>query len=144
MNTIARVNSMPTLFDTFFGPSVAARPYITRYTKPAVSTPAVNVKDTESAFLLEVAAPGVKKENFGLSVNQQVLTLTFKIEQTTEENKDAYVRQEFSFQSFERSFRLPKTVNVDGIKATYTDGILTVELPKAEEQKPEVKQIEIA
>ena len=144
MNTLAHVNAMPTLFDTFFGPSAAARPYITRYTKPAVSTPAVNVKDTEAAFLLEVAAPGAKKENFSLSVNQQVLTLSFKNEQKTEETKDAYVRQEFNFQSFERSFRLPKTVNVEGIKATYTDGILTIELPKAEEQKPEVKQIEIA
>ncbi|WP_375445037.1 Hsp20/alpha crystallin family protein [uncultured Fibrella sp.] len=144
MNTLARVNSMPTLFDTFFGPSYSARPYITRYTKPALSTPAVNVKDTEAAFLLEVAAPGAKKENFSLSVNQQVLTLSFKDEHNSEEKKDAYVRQEFNFQAFERSFRLPKTVNVEGIKATYTDGILTVELPKMEEQKPEVKQIEIA
>jgi HSP20 family protein len=144
MNTLAHVKSMPTLFDTFFGPSYANRPYITRYTKQAVATPAVNVKDTETAYLIEVAAPGVKKENFSLSVNQQVLTLSFKNEQTTEETKDAYVRQEFSFQSFERSFRLPKTVNVDAIKAAYTDGILTVELPKMEEPKPEVKQIEIA
>ncbi len=135
---------MPTLFDTFFGPSIANRPYITRYAKPVVATPAVNVKDTETAYHIEVAAPGVKKENFSLSVNQQVLTLAFKNEQNTEETKDAYVRQEFSFQSFERSFRLPKTVNVEAIKATYTDGILTVELPKMEEPKPEVKQIEIA
>ena len=135
---------MPTLFDTFFGPSYANHPYIARYTKQAVATPAVNVKETETAYFIDVAAPGVKKENFSLSVNQQVLTLTFKNEQNTEENNDAYVRHEFSFQSFERSFRLPKTVNLEAIKATYTDGILTIELPKAEEPKPEVKQIEIA
>jgi HSP20 family protein len=103
----------------------------------------VNVKDTETAYLIDVAAPGVKKENFSLTVNQNVLTLSFNNEQTTEETKDAYVRKEFSFESFERNFRLPKTVNVEGIKATYTDGILTVELPKMEEPKPEVKQIEI-
>ena len=144
MNTLARVNSMPTLFDTFFNPTYATRPYITRYTKPAVATPAVNVKDTETAYFIDVAAPGVKKENFSLSVNQNVLTLSFKNEQNTEETKDAYVRKEFSFESFERNFRLPKTVNVESIKATYTDGILTVELPKMEEPKPEVKQIEIA
>ncbi|MEZ0486455.1 Hsp20/alpha crystallin family protein [Fibrella aquatica] len=142
MNTLS--NSLPTLFDTFFGPSHAGRPYITRYTKPAASTPAVNVKDTPTAYLLEVAAPGVKKENVGLSVNQQVLTLTFNHEQNTEETQNSYVRQEFSFQSFERSFRIPKTVNVEAIKATYIDGILTVELPKMEEPKPEVKQIQIA
>ena len=135
---------MPTLFDTFFGPAYAGRPYITRYTKPALSTPAVNVKDTEAAYLLEVAAPGAKKESFSLAVNQQVLTLTFKNEQSAEETKDAYVRQEFSFQTFERSFSLPNTVNVEAIKATYTDGILRVELPKMEEPKPTVKQIEIA
>ena len=144
MNTLARTNSMPTLFDTFFNPSYATRPYITRYAKPTVASPAVNIKETETAYQIEVAAPGVKKENFSLSVNQNLLTLTFKNEQNTEESKDAYVRKEFSFQSFERSFRLPKTVNVEAIKATYTDGILTVELPKMEEPKPEVKQIEIA
>lgn len=144
MNTLARVNSMPTLFDTFFGPSFASRPYITRYAKPTVATPAVNVKDTETAYHIEVAAPGAKKENFSLSVNQHVLTLSFTNEQNTDESKDAYLRHEFNFQSFERSFRLPKTVNVEAIKATYTDGILTVELPKMEEPKPEVKQIEIA
>ncbi|MEZ0539886.1 Hsp20/alpha crystallin family protein [Fibrella arboris] len=144
MNTLSRINAMPTLFDTFFGPSYATRPYVTRYTKPAVATPAVNVKDTEAAYFIDVAAPGAKKENFSLSVNQQILTLAFKNEEKTEETKDAYVRHEFNAQSFERSFRLPKTVNVEGIKATYTDGILTVELPKMEEPKPEVKQIDIA
>lgn len=141
MNTLSRVNTMPALLDTFFGPS---RPYITRYTKPAVLAPAVNVKDTETAFLLEVSAPGVKKENFGLSVNQQVLTLTCTPGQNTEETKDAYIRQEFGFQAFERSFRLPRTVDTSTIKATYTDGILTIELPKVEEQKSEVKQIAVA
>ena len=134
---------MPTLFDAFFGPSFVNRPYVTRYTKNAVATPAVNVKETEATYLIEVAAPGAKRENFNLSVTQNVLTLTVKNEQTTDETKDAYVRQEFAFQGFERSFRLPKTVNVEAIKATYTDGILTVELPKMEEPKPELKHIEI-
>lgn len=144
MNTLARIHTMPTLFDTFFGTTGAARPYITRYTKPSTPAPAVNVKDTETAFLLDVAAPGAKKENFVLSVNQQVLTLTYTHEHNGEETQPTYVRQEFGFQGFERSFRLPKTVDVSAIKATYTDGILTIELPKVEEPKPEVKQIAIA
>ncbi|CCH02509.1 Small heat shock protein C4 [Fibrella aestuarina BUZ 2] len=144
MNTLARVNNMPTLLDTFFGPSLMTRPYVTRYAQPTLTTPAVNVKDTEAAYQIDVAAPGAKKEDFGLSLNQNVLTISFKHEKNTEETNDNYVRKEFAFQSFERSFRLPKTVNAEGIKATYTDGILSVELPKMEEPKPEVKQIAIA
>ena len=144
MNTLARINAVPTLFDTFFGPSFMTRPYVTRYGKPTLATPAVNVKDTETAYHIDVAAPGAKKEDFGLTLNQNVLTISFKHEQNADETQDNYVRKEFAFQSFERSFRLPKTVNAEGIKATYTDGILTVELPKMELPKPEVKQIEIA
>lgn len=144
MNTLARVNTMPTLLDTFFGPSFMTRPYVTRYAQPTINKPAVNVKDTETAYHLEVATPGAKKEDFALALNHNVLTLSFKHEQNTDNIKDSYVRKEFTFQSFERSFRLPKTVNVEAIKATYTDGILTVELPKMEAPKPEVKQIEIA
>lgn len=144
MNTLARINTVPTLFNTFFGPSFMTRPYVTQYGKSALTTPAVNVKDTETAYHVEVAAPGAKKEDFGLTLNQNVLTVSFKHERNNEETKDNYVRKEFAFESFERSFRLPKTVNAEAIKATYTDGILTVELPKMELPKPEVKQIEIA
>lgn len=135
---------MPTLFDTFFGPSSVNRPYVTRYAKNTAASPAVNVKDTEAAFLIELAAPGAKKEQFSLSVNQHVLTLTLNNAATNDEPKDTYVRHEFGFQGFERSFKLPKTVDVDAIKATYTDGILTVELPKMTEPQPEAKHITIA
>jgi HSP20 family protein len=144
MNTLARVNTIPTLLDTFFGPSFMTRPYVTRYSQPALTTPAVNIKDTETAYQVEVAAPGAKKDDFSLSLNQNVLTISFKHEQADEETKDSFIRKEFAFQSFERSFRLPKTVNAEAIAATYADGILTVELPKQELPKPEVKQIEIA
>ncbi|MBO0936210.1 Hsp20/alpha crystallin family protein [Fibrella sp. HMF5335] len=144
MNTLARVNTMPTLFDTFFGPSLANRPYVVNYRKPASTGPAVNVKETDTHFVLEVAAPGAQKEQFTLNVTQQVLTLALKNEQATEEANAGYVRKEFGFQAFERSFRLPKNVDANAIKATYEAGILTVELPKVEEKQPEVKQIEIA
>ena len=135
---------MPTLFDTFFGPSLANRPYVVNYRKPASAGPAVNVKETEASYLLEVAAPGAHKEQFTLSVTNNVLTLALKNEQPTEETATGYVRKEFGFQAFERSFRLPKNVDADAIKATYEAGILTVELPKVDEKQPEVKQIAIA
>jgi HSP20 family protein len=143
MNTVAQFNPVPTLLDTFFGPSFITRPYVNRPANTALTTPAVNVKDTETAYHVEVAAPGAKREDFTLTLNQNVLTVGFKQETNTEETQATYLRKEFSFQSFERSFRLPKTVNAENIKATYTDGILTVELPKQELPKPEVKQIQI-
>ena len=144
MSTLARFNTMPTLFDTFFGPSLANRPYVVNYRKPASAGPAVNVKETESHYLLEVAAPGAHKEQFTLNVTNNVLTLALKNEQPTEETATGYVRKEFGFQAFERSFRLPKNVDADAIKATYEAGILAVELPKVDEKQPEVKQIAIA
>ncbi|MBO0930450.1 Hsp20/alpha crystallin family protein [Fibrella aquatilis] len=144
MNTLARINTMPALFDTFFGPSLASRPYVVNYRKPATTGPAVNVKETDTNYVLEVAAPGAQKEQFALNVTQNVLTLTLKNEQANETTNEGYVRKEFGFEAFERSFRLPKNVDANAITATYEAGILTVSLPKVEEKQPEVKQIEIA
>lgn len=140
MATLVRYNNFPTLFDSFFG-----RPQVVRYQKPATQVPAVNVKEDETAYSLHMAAPGVKKEYFNLSLEQNKLTISFKQEEKEEEQASTYTRQEFGFQSFERSFRLPKNVNTEGISATYTDGILTVTLPKVEPkvEEPTVKQIAI-
>jgi len=140
MATLVHHNNFPTLFDSFFG-----RPQIVRYQKPATQVPAVNVKEDETAYSLHMAAPGLKKENFNLSLEQNKLTISFKEEEKTEEQPSTYTRQEFGFQAFERSFRLPKNVNTEGIAATYTDGILNVTLPKVElkVEAPTVKHIAI-
>ena len=144
MNTLARTQSVPALFDTFFTPAYGLRPHISRYTKALTNGPAINVKNTDTAFQIEVAIPGVKKENFKLNVVQHVLTLSVNQEQNTAENKAEYVQHEFDVPAFERSFRLPKTVNVEAIQAAYTDGILRIELPKMAEPTPAVKHIEVA
>jgi HSP20 family protein len=144
MSTPARFNTIPTLFDTFFGPSMANRPYVVNYRKPASTGPAVNVKETGTTYQIDVAAPGAQKEQFALNVTNNVLTLALKNEQSTEENTTGYVRKEFGFEAFERSFRLPKNVDTDAIKASYEAGILTIELPKVDQKQPEVKQIEVA
>ncbi len=140
MATLAHPNNFPTLFDSFFN-----RPAIVRYQKPATQVPAVNVKEDEGAYYLHMAAPGLKKENFNLSLEQNKLMISFKQEEKTEEQFSTYTRQEFGFEAFERSFRLPKNVNTEGISATYTDGILNVTLPKVEPkvEAPTVKQIAI-
>jgi HSP20 family protein len=109
--------------------------------------PAVNVTETDHAFKLELAAPGFEKQHFTLNVENGHLTVTAKREEKTEEGdivKSRYLRREFRYESFKRSFKLPNTVNQDAISAVYENGILNIELPKKEEAKPLAKTIEIA
>lgn len=107
--------------------------------------PAVNVLESQDGFKLEVAAPGYKKEDFKISVQHNVLTVSASQENKTEEVKPKYARREFSFGSFKRTFNLPQTIDGEQINATYSDGILHVTLPKKEEAKPkEARLIEIA
>lgn len=106
--------------------------------------PAVNVKENENGFQIEVAAPGLKKEDFKLSLHENRLTISAKQEAKTEEKTEKYTRQEFNYTSFQRTFTLPKNVDGDKIDATYSEGILHVGLPKKEELKPAVKEIAVA
>jgi HSP20 family protein len=106
--------------------------------------PAVNVKESENAFAIEVAAPGLKKEDFKISLHENRLTISAKQEESSAEKTDKYTRQEFNYTSFQRTFTLPKNVDGEKIEATYTDGILHVGLPKKEELKPAVKEIAVA
>jgi HSP20 family protein len=140
MATLVRYNNFPTFFNPFYG-----RPVINRFQNTAPNVPAVNVKETETAFVLELAAPGLKKEDLKINVENNKLTIGYQSDVQTEETTEKYTRQEFGFTSFERSFRLPKTVNADAINAAYTDGVLTVELPKvAVKEEKLVKEIAIA
>ncbi len=140
MATLARYNQLPTFFNPFY-----SRPVIHRQYNTAPVVPAVNVKETETAFIIELAAPGLKKEDLKIQVEKNTLTIGYQSEQKNEETADRFTRQEFSLNSFERSFRLPKNVNTDEIKAAYTDGILTVELPKVEaKEENSVKEITVA
>lgn len=105
--------------------------------------PAVNILENQDAFKVEVVAPGFEKTDFELKVEKNVLTVLAKREQKTEENVEQYTRREFRYESFQRSFNLPETVNQEAVAAVYDKGILTVTLPKKEEAKPVVKSIEI-
>ncbi|MCX6218083.1 Hsp20/alpha crystallin family protein [Spirosoma sp.] len=140
MATLVRYNNFPAFFNPFYN-----RPVINRYHNSTPNVPAVNVKENEAGYLLELAAPGLKKEDLKINVENNKLTIGYQSEAKTEETTDKFTRHEFGFSSFERSFRLPKTVNADAIKAAYTDGILTVELPKVElKEEKLVKEITVA
>jgi HSP20 family protein len=110
------------------------------------NTAAVNIREDASNFYLEVAAPGTKKDDFKLNVNENVLRISASSESSDEStaSKGRYTRKEFSCHSFSRSFTLPETVNIDGIEASYDNGIMQIRLPKREEAKPKFREISIS
>ncbi len=106
------------------------------FSNTGTSIPAVNIKENDEAFVLEVAAPGMDKSDFKVHVDNNLLTISSeKAEKHTEETGDKYTRREFSYQSFSRSFTLPESVESNNIEAKYVDGVLNIALPKKEEAK---------
>ena len=97
--------------------------------------PAVNISEDEKQFSLEMAAPGLKKDDFKINLDNQLLTISKEEKEEKEEKNDNYTRREFVYNSFSRSFRLPKTIVVDKVKADYKSGILKITLPKDEKAK---------
>ena len=110
------------------------------------SVPAVNVTETGDNFKVALAAPGYDKQHFALNVENGYLIVSANREEKTEESgaeKNRFLRREFRYESFKRSFKLPNTVNQDAISAVYENGILNISLPKKEEAKPVAKAIQI-
>ncbi len=108
--------------------------------------PAVNIRETNVAYEIELAAPGLNKEDFHLEVENDFLKISAQKETKTDEKEaeGKYHRKEFGYHSFQRSFALPKNVEVDKVGAAYTDGILKVNLPKpVAAQAKATKRIEI-
>lgn len=143
--TLVRFNpQLPSLFDRFFDTELFD--WANRHFSATNTTmPSVNILETEDHFEVEVAAPGLKKSDFKVQLDRDVLTiLSEKRDEKEEKEGERFTRREFSYQSFSRSFTLPNSADSDKIKATYTDGILKVVIPKREEAKPKpAKQIEI-
>jgi len=149
MKLIRRNNlfpEFPSVFDNFVGKDLFDFDN-NGFHAPGTSVPAVNVKEHEDGFDIEVAAPGFNKKDFNIEVNNDLLTISSTRETKNEEkdSKGRYTRREFGYTSFKRTFTLPeKTVNSEKIKANYEDGILYISIPKREEVKPKpVRQIAI-
>ena len=107
------------------------------YSSTNTTLPAVNIRETENEYELEVAAPGMKKNDFKINLDQNQLTISSEWNKEKKENDGDYSRKEFSYQSFQRSFTIPEhIVDGDKISAKYNDGILSVKIPKKEEAKP--------
>ncbi len=97
--------------------------------------PQVNIKETADAYTVEMAAPGLKKSDFEIDIEHQVLSISANQEKKKEEDNEKYTRKEFAYTSFKRSFNLPETIAEDKIKAQYSEGILSIVLPKKDEAK---------
>ncbi len=116
------------------------------YSSTRTTMPSVNIRETADNFEVEVAAPGMDKADFKITLDGNLLTISSSKQQSNEETNDRYTRREFSYQSFQRSFQLPKdVVDQDNINARYENGLLSLSIPKKEEAKQkEPKLIEIA
>jgi len=131
----------PSIVDEFFGRDFM--PDLFEF-QTGVNLPSVNIIEGKDDYKIEVAAPGLEKKDFRIDLDNNVLTITSEREDKKEEEKERYMRREFSYSSFKRSFALPQSVDSANISATHKDGILSIMIPKKEEAKVKpTKQIDI-
>ncbi|MGI9545751.1 MAG: Hsp20/alpha crystallin family protein [Flavobacteriaceae bacterium] len=136
MSIVRRNNLMfPSLMNEFFKPD-----WFGGMEKFENTLPAVNIKEDETGFELELAIPGQKKEDFNVEIDENIMTVSMETKSENETAEERYTRKEFSYRSFKRSFTLPETVDEDKIEASYTEGILRFRLPKREEALPKPKR----
>jgi HSP20 family protein len=139
MSIIKRNEFFPpfSLFDDFFSRDLWNRA-ITNGSSTNTTIPLVNIKEDNENFEVEMAAPGMDKKDFKVELDGNVLTITSEKEiQNEEKDGERYSRREFSYQSFQRSFQLPKeVVDAEKIEAKYENGVLRLLIPKKEEAKP--------
>ena len=135
MTPMMRSNWIPTvfndLFDTDFMP------------KANCTAPAINVKESDKAYTVELAAPGMKKEDFNVHINDDgnlIIKMEQKQETKDEDKSIRYLRREFSYSKYEQTLILPDDVKKDAITAKVEHGVLTVELPKLVEEKVKVSR----
>src|SRR6201996_4479007 len=117
--------------DTFFNDRLVSR------------VPAVNISESENNYHVELAAPGLKKEDFKLNLERNQLSISVEQSADQQDNQKNYSKREYSYSSFVRSFTLPESADHANIEASYTDGILRIDIAKREEAKAVRRQIEI-
>ena len=139
MPTMRTNNWIPTVFNDLF--------YNDFMPKANATAPAINVKESDKAYTVELAAPGMKKEDFNVHINDEgnlIIKMEQKQEKKEEDKNTRYLRREFSYSKYEQTLILPDDVKKDAISAKVEHGVLTVELPKIVEEKVKVsRQIEI-
>jgi len=139
--TLRNRNIFPDLLDEFF----SSDPINSALETTKSNVPSVNVAEDENEYRIEVAAPGLNKDDFNVNVNNDTLDISSEKEHKDEKKEERFVRREFSYTQFKRSFALPDGVDANNIKAKHDNGVLYVHLPKKEENKQkESKTIKIS
>lgn len=125
---------MPSFFDDFFRPW---NEWIGRENgwNALMNLPAVNITEQKNEYQLSVAAPGMKKDDFKLDVDGNILTISSEKEESKEEKDKKFTRKEYNYSSFSRSFTLPDDVEKEKVEATYEEGILKISLPRKQPAK---------
>jgi HSP20 family protein len=100
-----------------------------------MNVPAVNITEQKNEYRVELAVPGMKKDDFKIDVDGNMLTISSEKEESSEEKEKKFTRKEYSYSSFSRSFTLPEEINLDKIEAKYEDGVLRLSLPLKEEAR---------
>lgn len=137
-------SSLPSLVnDGFLTSLLDDRFFDSDWMKRMENVPAVNVVETEKEFEVEMAAPGLDKKDFNITVENGVLSITCEKETETQEDKKNYMRKEYNYTGFSRSFTLPENIKIEKVDARYENGILKLVLPKTVEAKVKPKAIEV-
>ena len=131
-NLSRREDLYPSLLNDFFNPWNDILPSSNRWGN-MMNAPAVNIKENDNMFTISVAAPGLKKDDFSIKVENNTLSVSCEKESKKDESNDEFTRQEYNYSSFCRTFALPDDVNANNIEASYENGILKLVLPKKEE-----------
>ena len=137
MNLIRKQNPFfPSLVDELFNQERRVRT-----SSISSTTPAVNIIEKDIQFMIELAAPGKKKEDFEIEIEDGILSISSSNKEDNTSEKETFTRQEFSYNSFRRSFTIPDSVDVSSIEATYNEGVLLIKLLKLEEALPQPKKL---
>jgi len=137
----------PSLLDDFFSKDLFN--WSSSTDKPSISgqhaVPAVNVRETDKAYMFEMAAPGMDRKDFKVELINHTLTISSKQENQQEDDSEGYTRKEFSYRGFSRSFDLPsELINSNDITARYHNGILLVVVPKSAKAQDMIKEIKVS
>ena len=140
-NLVKKTNQNPWIRDFFDVENI----FGSDWTGVKTSLPSVNISEDDKCFCVDVVAPGFKKEDFKINIEDDILTISAETKtESKEENKNKqYSRREYSHSSFTRSFRLPDNAKDDQVSASYKDGILNLEIPKTKTAVKAKKEVQI-
>lgn len=143
MDTLMRSTRIPSLRRMFEDFGSNDNLFDSQFFGREMQLPAVNIKENDKSFDIDVAAPGFDKGDFKLNIENKIMTISAERERENNEEKDSYTRKEFSYSSFSRSFTLPDNIKEDQINAKYDKGILHLTLHKSDRATPQRKTIPV-